>query len=1588
MYQLLKQFRAGDSRRVHEPETADSEHGKSKGKLLKKASLCLAFILMVLGSYSLSAQTVHNLNDNVNGAAARKSTTAIPQQYLKEAKAARAFAINPALQRASSVKVGDMINLQLFEGESYMAKISVITSNVNGNMTLMLKLPDYPMATGFITTSTKGKSLFSVSIPELNRKFTSKGNVNSQESYLVEIDENIKNNLINDDKPIPKGIRMDGDGSTTGKSPMPRTLRDAPSCTRDQSLTGNDPASIGLLIVYTPAAKAWADAEENGIENTIAGAMAQTAAVIANQGNGDAINLVHSALIDYTEVQGDGMGTDLDMLTGTSDGYMDEVHQLRKEKHADIVALFEDHDTSDGTGGLGWILFDDENGDYSFAFNVVHIRQASWTTTSIHEIGHNMGMLHEKEQYPTDPWYILYPYAYGWHWTGTDGIEYGSVMSYIGNETPYFSNPLKQDHGKDTGTATANNAQVFRNTKHVVAFYSDKLGNIPAAPTNIQTSNPTNNGITITWTASADAVKYWVCACQEGDQSYTMWGITGTSYTLNSSEIFQPCNTYEVWVRAENTCGDLGESSPRTTFTTACASTPPTISSTSLPNGIIGTEYSRQLETTSSETISWSLTSGSLPAGLTLSSGGLISGTPTAEGTSTFTVKATAGTMYDTKQLSITIAAALSYSISLSPSTLSFGSLTSSYSQPDAQTVTITNTGTGTITLSQPSATNYTLGTLSATELAADATATFTVQPNAGLEVGEHNEEITVSGSNGVTATVSATFTVTAAPMPPTITTESLPDATVAAAYSQALTATGTGTITWSIVDGSGSLPAGLILSEAGVISGTPTTEETVNFSVKASNDEGYNEKELSITVSKAILGGNITITGSFVFGETLTAITDALTASPEVPLGAISYQWKRDDVDIPGETNETYTLAEADIDKIISVTVTAANCSGSVSSDPSAEISKATQDAPAAPTLASKTATSIILNAITGAEYSIDGGTTWQIETFDNLNPNTSYSFTARLAGTATHLPSPASSPLEVTTEKATLGGTVTITGTPTFGETLTVDITGLSSSPEVSLGTISYQWKRNNVDIEENATGETYTIVEADISKTISVTVTAENCSGSVSSDPSAAVSKATQPAPAAPTCDHYTATRVVLNIIAGAEYSKDDGATWQDSPEFTGLTSATPYSFIARLKETATHTASPASDALSVTTATAQAYGISFNVPLDDSGTYSFPDATGTYGAQAPLEVVVTNEGLNATDDLEISLTGDNADAFVLSSTSITSIAVGSTETFSISLASGLAAGTYTASVVIGNEHFDHAYSFNISFTVNAVEYAIAVATGITNGSIAPSASSASAGTVITITASPASGYEVNSISAYKTGDPSAALTLSGSGNSRNFTMPAYNVTVTATFRVIYVPTPTPDPDPDPTPTPTPTDAEWTALQQAISLLSSSRIEIPQVDAPTKANAEAWLMNYVNALLKDNGFGNISISYLSVFTFNEATAGTTEYASGVNGSLIFDLILANKYTQRLNNKTATIVATVHTANEVAGANALKAFSANGTLYISGLIPGQPYSVYNTTGALVFKGIAGGSKTEIAIPVRGLYIIRSANETVKAAL
>jgi len=120
-------------------------------------------------------------------------------------------------------------------------------------------------------------------------------------------------------------------------------------------------------------------------------------------------------------------------------------------------------------------------------------------------------------------------------------------------------------------------------------------------------------------------------------------------------------------------------------------------------------------------------------------------------------LKDSAGNISNTLKITVPT---VNYSISGSTTELSFERLQMGYMTSIPQTVTITNTGMNPITLTQPTALNYTIGMLSANVIAPNEMATFTVQPNTGLLPGGYSDVITITGDNGVSAQVMVSFIV------------------------------------------------------------------------------------------------------------------------------------------------------------------------------------------------------------------------------------------------------------------------------------------------------------------------------------------------------------------------------------------------------------------------------------------------------------------------------------------------------------------------------------------------------------------------------------------------------------------------------------------------------------------------------------------------------------------------------------------------------------------------------------------------------------------------------------------------------------
>jgi len=266
---------------------------------------------------------------------------------------------------------------------------------------------------------------------------------------------------------------------------------------------------------------------------------------------------------------------------------------------------------------------------------------------------------------------------------------------------------------------------------------------------------------------------------------------------------------------------------------------PPTITTTTLPAGTVNQPYSQPVEVTGGTgALTWSLIAGALPANLNLNStNGAIFGTPTVAGTSSFTVRVQdAGGLSDVRALAITINPPAPPDIVTT--TLPAGTLGQPYNQT-LQAIGGTGARTWSISagsLPQDLNLDSTTGVISGTPTV-PGPSSFTVQVlDAAGQSDQQALSIVINLSN-----------------PPDITTTTLPGGTVGQPYNQTLQASGgIGALTWTGTGGA--LPAMLSLSPDGVISGTPTTAGTANFTVRVTDTLGQSDTQsLSIVVSAAL---------------------------------------------------------------------------------------------------------------------------------------------------------------------------------------------------------------------------------------------------------------------------------------------------------------------------------------------------------------------------------------------------------------------------------------------------------------------------------------------------------------------------------------------------------------------------------------------------------------------------------------------------------------------------------------------------------------------------------------------------------------
>jgi hypothetical protein len=237
-----------------------------------------------------------------------------------------------------------------------------------------------------------------------------------------------------------------------------------------------------------------------------------------------------------------------------------------------------------------------------------------------------------------------------------------------------------------------------------------------------------------------------------------------------------------------------------------------------------------------SGTKTFSVTSGALPAGLTLSASGVISGTPTGPGgTANFTVH-----VVDQSSDPVGINQAFSIAVSAAPLAWTSPAATLTYTVGTAISPLSLSTsgGTGTVTYSLNSGTLPAGLQIAGGQLTGTPTAPTTSSGNVVTFLA------TDSSTPTAETAVSPSITLIANPVPLTITSSALAVGDVGVPYSyQLLSSGGTGAITWSLASGS-LAGTGLSLSSTGLLSGTPTAMESGLSLIFQARDSATNQQQ------------------------------------------------------------------------------------------------------------------------------------------------------------------------------------------------------------------------------------------------------------------------------------------------------------------------------------------------------------------------------------------------------------------------------------------------------------------------------------------------------------------------------------------------------------------------------------------------------------------------------------------------------------------------------------------------------------------------------------------------------------------------
>ena len=312
-----------------------------------------------------------------------------------------------------------------------------------------------------------------------------------------------KGNTIYEIKPAADGhhelVEIDADALPSDHHPVMVTQEELQAAdtaagtaapTPNPTIATDNGTVIDVMVVYTTAAKN-ANGGQAGIDSLIALAVTLANQAFTNSLINTQFRLVRTGEVTYSE--SGNYNTDLSRLRNTTDGFMDEVPGWRDQSKADLVSLIEDN--LGGVCGVAYVMAPASTQFAPFAFSVVQDSCVSGYTFA-HELGHNMGSMHDRAEGGTG----AYPYSFGHRTAG----QFRTIMA-TATCTPscprvnHYSNPnVRYQNTWTTGVDnnadpvnSADNARAFTNALNIIAnFRNSGDTTAPLPPANLRIISP------------------------------------------------------------------------------------------------------------------------------------------------------------------------------------------------------------------------------------------------------------------------------------------------------------------------------------------------------------------------------------------------------------------------------------------------------------------------------------------------------------------------------------------------------------------------------------------------------------------------------------------------------------------------------------------------------------------------------------------------------------------------------------------------------------------------------------------------------------------------------------------------------------------------------------------------------------------------------------------------------------------------------------------------------------------------------------------------------------------------------------------